>query len=234
MTISLSNTLSSPKPRPQQQLKRCALVFPFYVFAEVPSNMAMKRFRPSVWLPIIMIAWSLCKCPILMDLLNFFSSASRDAELGFAKSSRAGGKNCTLQTRCSYLLGTVLNKVSSRHNVDGDCQGLPRTAGGESIPGSRGRRSISWRNLLVSEGHHKVLYESVKVSELMICALSITMWYRRHECGLRMSIFFSAATAAGAFGGLLARGIMEMRGIAGLSGWQWIFILEGILTFIIG
>lgn len=60
------------------------------------------------------------------------------------------------------------------------------------------------------------------------------MWYRRHECGLRMAIFFSAATAAGAFGGLLARGIMEMRGVAGLSGWQWIFILEGILTVIVG
>ena len=38
------------------------------------------------------------------------------------------------------------------------------------------------------------------------------MWYRRHECGLRMAIFFSAATAAGAFGGLLARGIAEMDG----------------------
>ena len=49
-------------------------------------------------------------------------------------------------------------------------------------------------------------------------AHSITMWYRRHECGLRMAIFFSAATAAGAFGGLLARGIMEMRGVGGLSG----------------
>lgn len=60
------------------------------------------------------------------------------------------------------------------------------------------------------------------------------MWYRRHECGLRMAIFFSAATAAGAFGGLLARGIVEMRGLGGLSGWQWIFILEGILTFVVG
>lgn len=49
-----------------------------------------------------------------------------------------------------------------------------------------------------------------------------------------MAIFFSAATAAGAFGGLLARGIMEMRGVSGLSGWQWIFILEGILTVIVG
>ena len=49
-----------------------------------------------------------------------------------------------------------------------------------------------------------------------------------------MAIFFSAATAAGAFGGLLARGIMDMRGIAGLGGWQWIFIIEGLITFFVG
>jgi hypothetical protein len=49
-----------------------------------------------------------------------------------------------------------------------------------------------------------------------------------------MAIFFSAATAAGAFGGLLARGILEMRGLAGLSGWRWLFILEGLLTFVVG
>jgi hypothetical protein len=30
-----------------------------------------------------------------------------------------------------------------------------------------------------------------------------------------MAIFFSAATAAGAFGGLLARGIVEMNGVGG-------------------
>lgn len=60
------------------------------------------------------------------------------------------------------------------------------------------------------------------------------MWYRRHECGLRMAVFFSAATAAGAFGGLLARGIAEMDGVGGRQGWAWIFILEGILTFIVG
>jgi sugar phosphate permease len=64
--------------------------------------------------------------------------------------------------------------------------------------------------------------------------LSITMWYRRHECGFRLAIFFSAATLAGAFGGLLARGILEMRGVAGLAGWRWLFIIEGIMTVVIG
>lgn len=62
----------------------------------------------------------------------------------------------------------------------------------------------------------------------------ITLWYRRHECGLRMAIFFSAATAAGAFGGLLARGIVELDGVGGKAGWAWIFIIEGLVTFGIG
>lgn len=61
----------------------------------------------------------------------------------------------------------------------------------------------------------------------------ITLWYKRSEVGFRTAIFFSAATVAGAFGGLLARGIIEMDGLGGLPGWSWIFILEGILTFLI-
>jgi MFS family permease len=61
----------------------------------------------------------------------------------------------------------------------------------------------------------------------------ITLWYRRHECGLRMAIFFSAATLAGAFGGLLARAISEMNNVGGRPGWAWIFILEGLATIVV-
>ena len=46
----------------------------------------------------------------------------------------------------------------------------------------------------------------------------ITVWYPRHECGFRLALFFSAATAAGAFGGLLARAIGEMQGAGGRNG----------------
>ena len=63
--------------------------------------------------------------------------------------------------------------------------------------------------------------------------LYITLWYKRQECAFRAAIFFSAATIAGAFGGLLARGINGMDGVGGKEGWAWIFILEGILTVVI-
>ena len=59
------------------------------------------------------------------------------------------------------------------------------------------------------------------------------MWYCRHEIQFRQALFFSAASVAGAFSGLLAYAISKMDGVAGLSGWRWIFILEGIATVII-
>lgn len=37
-----------------------AVFFPWYVAAEVPSNLMMKRTSPSLWLCIIMIAWGVC------------------------------------------------------------------------------------------------------------------------------------------------------------------------------
>ena len=50
----------------------------------------------------------------------------------------------------------------------------------------------------------------------------ISQWYKRDECGFRMALFFSAATLAGAFGGILARGIAEMSGVGRRSAWSWI------------
>jgi sugar phosphate permease len=59
-------------------------------------------------------------------------------------------------------------------------------------------------------------------------------WYKRSEFGLRASIFFSAATASGAFGGLLSAAIHNMEGVGGYTGWRWIFILIGLATVICG
>ncbi|KAF2265117.1 MFS general substrate transporter [Lojkania enalia] len=64
-------------------------------------------------------------------------------------------------------------------------------------------------------------------------AYYITMWYCRHEAQFRQALFFSAASVAGAFSGLLAFGIAKMDGVGNLEGWRWIFILEGILTVIV-
>ncbi|KAI0036750.1 MFS general substrate transporter [Vararia minispora EC-137] len=67
--------------------------------------------------------------------------------------------------------------------------------------------------------------------------LYLSTLYRRHELQLRrMHVLICNLTASlsGAFGGLLATAIIKMDGLAGLAGWRWIFILEGIATCLIG
>jgi MFS family permease len=44
-----------------------------------------------------------------------------------------------------------------------------------------------------------------------------------------MAVFYVAASLAGAFSGLLAYGIEKLDGRSGLAGWQWIFLIEGLI-----
>lgn len=75
------------------------------------------------------------------------------------------------------------------------------------------------------------------------------MWYCRYEAQFRQALFFSAASVAGAFSGLLAYAIavsfslslslsstddaQKMDGVGGYAGWRWIFILEGLATVVV-
>jgi MFS family permease len=57
----------------------------------------------------------------------------------------------------------------------------------------------------------------------------LTLWYRRFEVQRRMAVFYIAASLSGAFSGLLAYAIMKLDGRSGLTGWQWIFLIEGLV-----
>lgn len=62
----------------------------------------------------------------------------------------------------------------------------------------------------------------------------LTQWYPPHKTSLRMSYFYFSSAASGAFSGLLAAGITKMDGLGGQAGWRWIFIMEGIISVVIG
>ena len=50
--------------------------------------------------------------------------------------------------------------------------------------------------------------------------------------GKRYCAFYVIGVLASAFGGILAYGLMQMDGLAGKTGWRWIFIIEGIVGFV--
>ncbi|KAI8074191.1 major facilitator superfamily domain-containing protein [Gongronella butleri] len=62
----------------------------------------------------------------------------------------------------------------------------------------------------------------------------MSLFFTRQEQATRVAIFFGSATVAGAFGGVLGYGIMQMAGLQGLAGWQWIFIIEALPTLVFG
>jgi len=62
--------------------------------------------------------------------------------------------------------------------------------------------------------------------------LFLCNWYTREELGIRIAYLFIASALSGAFGGLIAFGILYMNGVAGWSGWRWLYVIEGIITVI--
>ncbi|BEI83018.1 hypothetical protein CcaverHIS002_0308860 [Cutaneotrichosporon cavernicola] len=64
--------------------------------------------------------------------------------------------------------------------------------------------------------------------------LLMSCWYKPHELSKRIALFYTASLVAGAFGGLLSFGIMDgLEGKGNTRGWQWLFIIEGLITVVV-
>ena len=64
--------------------------------------------------------------------------------------------------------------------------------------------------------------------------LFATYFYKSKELSVRLACFWSTLNIARVISALLAAGILTMRGRGGKPGWFWLFLIEGLLTFLIG
>jgi len=63
--------------------------------------------------------------------------------------------------------------------------------------------------------------------------LQISNWYPKKELNFRMALFYAASLVAGAFGNLIAAGILAgLDGVRGLQAWQWLYVIEGTITLL--
>ncbi|KAM6530490.1 hypothetical protein FALCPG4_008618 [Fusarium falciforme] len=87
------------------------------------------------------------------------------------------------------------------------------------------------------------------------CAYLLSCWYPRYELQKRNAVFYLIGTTMSAFSGVLALGFSQLNGHgagpswwgrvvvdketgaitvqSGISGWRWIFILQGVLTCVV-
>jgi MFS family permease len=65
--------------------------------------------------------------------------------------------------------------------------------------------------------------------------LYLTYWYPSHRRGRVMGMISSAIPISGLLGGPLSGAIMQaFGGLYGLTSWQWLFLLEGVPSIVVG
>lgn len=133
-----------------------SILFVTYILSELPSNLVLKKLRPSRWIAFITTGWGIVAT--LQGVVQSYSGL----------------------IACRLVLGALE---------------------GGLFPGM---------------------------------AVYLTLFYTKKELALRIGYLFVSAAVAGGLGGLLAYGIGHMDGLAGLRGWRWIFILEGLPTVVLG
>ncbi len=64
--------------------------------------------------------------------------------------------------------------------------------------------------------------------------LFMTYWFPSQYRGKMLGLFYFGSPMAMMFGGPLSGGLLSLHGFMGLDGWQWLFLIEGIGTVLIG
>lgn len=64
--------------------------------------------------------------------------------------------------------------------------------------------------------------------------LYLSYWFPSNHRSAVTAMFMAAAPAAGLIGSPVSGALMELNGLLGLRGWQWLFLLEGIPALVLG
>lgn len=63
-----------------------------------------------------------------------------------------------------------------------------------------------------------------------MCIYIVSSWYTRYETQRRLAFWFALGQLLAAFSGILSYGLSTLNGRAGLQGWQWIYLVPGLIT----
>ena len=62
----------------------------------------------------------------------------------------------------------------------------------------------------------------------------LTHWFPERERARAVALFMTATAVAGLIGGPISGALLQLNGLGGLAGWQWLFVLEGLPAVLLG
>ena len=62
----------------------------------------------------------------------------------------------------------------------------------------------------------------------------LSLWYPETQRARAIATFMTAVPVSGVIGGPLSGALLELNGVFGLAGWQWLFLVEGVPAMLLG
>jgi len=62
----------------------------------------------------------------------------------------------------------------------------------------------------------------------------LSLWYPEAQRARAIAAFMTAVPLSGVIGGPLSGVLLSLNGVAGLAGWQWLFLVEGLPAVLLG
>ena len=64
--------------------------------------------------------------------------------------------------------------------------------------------------------------------------LWLSYFYTKSELPMRIAWLYTSNYVAQIVGAFMATGILKLRGVHGIAGWRYLFLIEGLITLIAG
>ncbi|WP_089340765.1 MFS transporter [Burkholderia singularis] len=185
---------------------------PAAVYADPPLNRLLFRKL----LPLLIAAYVIS----FLDRTNIaFAKHSMSVDLGISSAAYGLGAGLFFLTYACFEIPSnlILHRVGARFWI----ARIMMTWGALSIAMSvvRGETSFYLMRLLLGAAEAG-LFPGVM--------LYLTYWFGRDERARATGYFLLGVCIANIVGGPLAGVLLELDGLLGLHGWQWLFVIEGI------
>ena len=64
--------------------------------------------------------------------------------------------------------------------------------------------------------------------------LYLSYFYNKAELPMRLALFWFVDSMSGVIASFIAYGVLHMRGVEGKEGWRWLFLIEALISIVIG